>query len=265
LYDQVDRVYIGRIAIDTLHKKKLMLTQKDTVLLLDVTAIAELSIDKKWELNDHLQLEANIGYTLSKENSTHTGSFGTNIRYTTRRWNFTAEYEGFLSQVDSIDSKRGNFDGNVQYRLAHNWFVTGRAGVFYSSEQDINNRVTLYCGAGNYLLRRSNNSLYINGGGTFNREKYSTSKDKFVSWESFTGLKYEHNIHKGITALAELTVFPSLTQSDRIRTYSKEDLGYNISDHFNTGIQFLMNTDSKPPVASNKTDYIFSFRFGWHL
>jgi putative salt-induced outer membrane protein YdiY len=102
-------------------------------------------------------------------------------------------------------------------------------------------------------------------GGTFNKEKYSSSLEEFTSAEAFGSIRYEYYPVKGMEFLADFILFPSLTESGRIRSYINTELKFTLIRHFKLGLVYTLNYDNKPPVSSSKSDYILNFKFGWTL
>ncbi|WP_428329726.1 DUF481 domain-containing protein [Mucilaginibacter sp.] len=125
--------------------------------------------------------------------------------------------------------------------------------------------IPIFLGAGNYFFRQTNGYLSFSLGGTYNDELFSGSTQSFKSGEAFGDLHFEYSLLKDINIVSEVLAFPSLTESGRFRSAVKTDLTVNFSAHFRTGLGFMLNTDSKPPITSSKSDYIINLKLGWKL
>ncbi len=265
LFSRKGFLYIGRLQLDTLNGKAVMSVIADSTLQLNKDEIVEINRFENQKLSDKLALRADIGYTQIKANKSIQMSLGFNAAYTAKRWLLNLDYFSYGAMVDTVSNGRGSLGLGVKYIFPGNWFIVGQGNFFSSTEQNIDLRKTALLGLGNFLIRRDKNLLYINAGGTFNDEKFTTSAEKFKSSEIFGNIHSELYLVRGIDILNELILYQSLSEAGRFRVYFNSDIRLNFVRHFSFGLGGTLNTDSKPPVASNKTDYILNIKLGWKL
>lgn len=266
IFDKKGRLIIGKIRIDsTTEDNTWSVITKDSTLRIMKKDISQISKYEDKKLRDKLALNVDIGYIRTKADNTSQLSLGLNFGYEAKRWNFKFDFLSFSSQVDTMINSRGNLGISATYTLPHNWFAIGRSSFFSSTEQQLDVRQTQSLGFGKYLVNQNNSQLRIYFGGTYNQEQYSTSLEKYKSAEAFGSIRYEYYPVKGIELLADFILFPSLTESGRIRSYLNTEIKFTIIRHFKLGLVYTLNYDNKPPVTSSKSDYILNFKFGWAL
>ena len=266
IFDKKGKLLIGSIRIDsTTDDNTWWVISKDTITAIQKKDISQISKYEHDKLRDKLKLNVDIGYIKTKANNSSQLSLGLGLGYEGKRWNLKFDYLSFASQTDTIITGRGNLGLTLTYILPQNWFAIGRSSFFSSTEQQLDSRITHSLGFGKYLIHQNNNQLRIYMGGTFNKEKYSSSLEEFTSAEAFGSIRYEYYPVKGMEFLADFILFPSLTESGRIRSYINTELKFTLIRHFKLGLVYTLNYDNKPPVSSSKSDYILNFKFGWTL
>lgn len=83
--------------------------------------------------------------------------------------------------------------------------------------------------------------------------------------EAFVGLELNLFDFEDISLLSKVTAYPSLTESNRIRTDFSTDFKYDLPLDFFLKLGITYNFDSKPVEGASKDDYIIQTTFGWEL
>ncbi|MHA4811427.1 DUF481 domain-containing protein [Flavitalea flava] len=263
--DSKGRIFKASVRIDSTNRTKAIFQTADSTFCIDKSNIDQVVEFVNPRARDRLTLKTNLGYTATKSDGTKQFSFGLNANYKVSKWDLSLDVNAFATQSDSIKGSRGDLTLSEKYILPHNWFFIGQSSLFYSSEQDVSSRFTQMLGTGFYLRRKNTNKVYIYAGFLYNREKFTVSDSVFNSAEAFAAMTYSYNIFKRIDIASTITVSPSLTESGRLRSGVHSEISYELSDHFNIGIEYTLNTDSKPPLDTKKNDYIYDFTIGWKL
>ena len=68
-----------------------------------------------------------------------------------------------------------------------------------------------------------------------------------------------------LSLLTSLYVFPSLTESGRIRSDFKFDLKYDLPLDIYIGVGYTLNYDNQPVEGASESDYVFQTTVGWEL
>ncbi|ULQ54597.1 DUF481 domain-containing protein [Flavihumibacter fluvii] len=265
VFDRKGNILVGKIRMDTSIVPGIYIFTRDTAYFIPRKDIGQLS---KYETNtfrDRFNWNIDVGFVKVKANNTRQLDLGTNIGYEAKRWELNLNYYSFASLVDTIMSSRGNLGLSISYFLPRNWFLVGNSSIFRSSEQQIDYRVNNAIGFGKYAIRKNNQLLRLFMGINNNQEKYTSSTEKFGSTEAFGSFRYEYYLPKGLNVVSDLVIFPSLTETNRVRSYFNIETRIKVIRHFHFGIGYTLNYDSKPPVNSSKSDYILNVKLGWSL
>lgn len=266
IFDKRGKLLIGSIHFDsTTDDNTWRVISNDTTIDIQKNDISQISKYEHDKLRDKLKLNVDIGYIRTKDNNSSQLSLGLGLGYEGKRWNLKMDYLSFASQVDTIITGRGNFGLALTYILPQNWFAIGRSSFFSSTQQQLDLRITHSLGLGKYLIHQNNNQLRVYLGGTYNKENFSSSLEEFTSVEAFGSIRYGYYPVKGMELNADFVLFPSLTESGRIRSYINTELKFMLIRHFKLSFVYTLNYDNKPPVSSSKSDYILNFKFGWEL
>jgi hypothetical protein len=65
--------------------------------------------------------------------------------------------------------------------------------------------------------------------------------------------------------LSSFYIFPSLTETGRLRYDFRIDSKYDLPYDFYIKLGLTLNYDNRPAVEGNETDYVFGFTVGWEL
>lgn len=262
--DKKGHLVIGRISMDTLHRNQFYITTgDDSVLVFKKNDIGQLSKYNPRSVRDKLDIKLDIGFITAKSNNTRQASIGIKLGYEAKKWLFAFDFNSFGSVVDTIQNSRGNIGLSAAYFLPQNWFLAVHSNFFSSTEQQLDLRGTQSIGFGKYLIRQVKHELRTYAGLNYNEEKFTKSEEQFKSSELFFNIHYFLNPVKGLDLRSDLAFNPSLTDKGRVRTYFFSEAKVTVIRHFNFGVSYTLNYDNKPPVLSEKSDYILNFKLGW--
>ena len=263
--DIKNRNWIGQLVFDSIQSNKIGLKLEDSVIFFPQKQIFEITKNEKKKFKDGFRLGINLGYSQAKTDNTIALSLGLISRYKTRRWDTGLDYQDFASAVGPNIVTRTSLDYNLSYLLPLDWFVNGKASLFSSSEQDLDLRRTYSFGFGKYLIHRESQSLNFSAGLVSNKEQYLDNLQTFTSTEATFATHWNGGITDNLRVILDWAIFPSLSQESRVRNNLKANLIYTFLNHFNIGLNYVLNTDNSPPLETEKTDYIFEIKLGWTL
>ncbi|WP_111668736.1 DUF481 domain-containing protein [Algoriphagus litoralis] len=263
--DVKNRDWKGSLVFDSLHRGQYGIQTSDTILFFKTKEVFGVSEIKKNKLTDHLNLGLDFGINRIKADNSISANLGVNAIYKTRRWVFQGDYSAFSSAVDSVSNYWRNGILAGTYVFPKEWFVTSKLNLYTSTEQSLDLRRNVFLGVGKIFIHRSDESLSLSGGVVTNREIYTTSSSVFSSSESFVSAHYNGKFSDRWESILDANLFPSLSETGRIRSNLGLDIKYKFLNHFYLGLRYTLNTDNQPQVEAAKTDYVFSVKFGWSL
>lgn len=255
---------IGKLSSDTLSKHLIIHAFAGTYERPLLSIISLSDVENKFI--DKLSLGLNIGYTYTKASNTGQVSIRGNAGYEERKWRLTGSMNVFNSRIDTSVIARGDASVALNIFLARNWYALTSLSFNWSDEQMIDLRTVASLGIGNYLVKNHRMILALEGGATFNNEKFQDEGEPVNrSAELYGGFSYNLYGNDKLSMLANAKAYPSLTDSDRIRVNCDVDFTYDLTDDFNLTLGYTLNFDSNPPNNAQNSDYVFSLTFGWEL
>ena len=94
-------------------------------------------------------------------------------------------------------------------------------------------------------------------------ENYFDEASNGNSAEAIAGIELNGFNLGDLNLLTRYIVFPSLTDSGRVRMDFTTDLKWDLPKDLYFSMGFSTNYDSRPPADTPKNDYIYSSSVGW--
>lgn len=218
------------------------------------------------KFREKLNFNVNLGYSFSKGNNTQQLSFRSSASYLTERWSLDADYNRFITIIDTLQNSRMDASLNNRYLLRKNWFSLVSFNWFSSDEQELDLRTTIMAGGGRYLLLDQTKSLQFSTGIALNHERFAKEVNSVnESYEAFIGGTYHLFDHEFLNIQSGFVGYASLTEKDRFRASYNLNFGWDIAKNFDVLWGYSLNYDSNAPNNSQQTDYVISLTFGWSL
>ena len=215
---------------------------------------------------DKLDLRINAGYTFTKGTNTTQLSVRSAVGYNTEKWSFDADYNEFLTIIDTLQNNRLDASASSRFLIDNSWFASSSANWFSSDEQQLNLRTTILVGGGRYLIYNQQSNLRLGLGVAWNNERFSTEVPVVrESYETYLSGRYRLFDNKYLNIQTNFIGFASLTEDDRYRATFNLDLGWDLGENFDLIWGYGLNFDSNPPNNAQQTDYVISLTVGWSL
>lgn len=258
--------YYGTIKTDFSDKNKVKIVEDGNLIqknLADIVYINQVDED----FISRLSASIDIGFSYAKTNNLTQFSMRSNVGYMADTWTSNVYFNTVLSEQDSVQPTKRNEGGiNFQYFLPADWFGVVSYSFLQNDEQKLKLRSITQLGGGNYLVR--NNYMYFSAsaGAAWNNENYTDPTiPSRNSAEGFAGLEVNMFNMGDLSMLTSLYVFPSFTESGRVRSDFKFDISYDLPLDIYFKVGYTLNFDNKPVEGASKTDYVFQTTVGWEL
>jgi len=181
-----------------------------------------------------------------------------------RLWDFA--YEGSLNETDDSPASESQFLRIDQQRfLRDDWFWTGGGNISTNDELGLDLRMLLGGGIGRYYFQTPNQEFFAALGIGVSKEEFADGTEQ----KSFEGiLTMSYDLYRfdapEIDVSTELSIYPSLTVSGRVRTDWGIRLRYEIIDDLYYGISAQHMYDNKPQsVDAANTDWSLVTSLGY--
>jgi hypothetical protein len=206
------------------------------------------------------------GYDYTKSSGvqqiTYTG--GLSSRDEKRQWAIDSSFT-FISQSGQDDSNRYNIGAYNRRFLADRWFVQGFGSFDGNDELGIDLRTTLGAAYGRFLRQDQKNDWAAYAGLAVTRENFSEQPTN-ESVEGVLGTQYWFFRYNAPEASLDATVilFPSLTESGRVRSESQLNARYELVSDLFFQLSLYGSYDSEPGAgAESKSDYGVTTSLGY--
>jgi len=206
-----------------------------------------------------------FGFSFAKANSATNYNLATQVNYRAPKWLLGLDASSRLQTQDGAeDTKRSQITLNVTYLFPNSWTSTAFLQAEQNEELDLDLRLLFGLVGGRDFIATNRINWNASIGVVVNQEDYvgvagSTSTEGVVGtvFNWFTFGDFENDL------VASMLVYPSLSQSGRLRTDADLKYRQELFDDFYFSISFYHTYDSEPPTGGESTDYGTSLGVGW--
>lgn len=177
-----------------------------------------------------------------------------------RAEDFELKFDGSVysrSQDEAEDTLRATLAGEYRRLLEDRWYWAGIGGLERNDEQGIDLRSLAGGGFGRYLLQTRRSLWSATGGLAVVNEQRAGDEDAETNVEGILNTEYEFFTYDmpETSLTTSLTVYPSLTESGRVRTNAEIALRRELIEDLFVELSFYETYDSDPPEEGEKNDY----------
>lgn len=217
---------------------------------------------------DPLKLDANrfrrwdgsvsVGFDKTKANDDTSLSASFDARR--RAEDFQLEFDGSVysrSQDGTEDTVRATLGGVYRGLLEDRWYWAALGSLERNDEQAIDLRSLVGGGYGRFLLQTGRTLWSATGGLALVNEQRAGTESAETNVELLLNTDYEFFTYDTpkTRLRTSLTVFPSLTESGRVRTNAEVALSRELIDDLFLELSFYETYDTDPPEEGEKSDY----------
>ncbi len=260
------RLY-GTISKDTAANKLVIIDEKKGSITIDPDQLVYLKQVDGGNFLDVMNLSMDFGYSLSKANNLQSLNGSLNIDYIVNKWGLKGFYNTVLSSQDNIESTNRQ-EGEVtgERFFPKDYYAKITTNLFTNNAQDIKLRSTYSASIGKYLIHT--NRIYLNTdiGIARTLENYipdSLSDRKNI--EGKFGIEYNMFDIDDLNLFLKINIFPSITESYRIRSTYNFTIKYDLPRDFYIKGSIDYKYDTKPLEGMYPDDYVYTFGIGWEL
>ncbi len=231
--------------------------------LSDVVRMAPI---EKGNLIDRLDGYVTAGYDYTKATDLQQFTFtgGLTSRDEKRQWSIDGDTT-LTSQSGQEDTSRYEISAWNRRFLADRWFLQGFGGFEGNDELDLDLRLTLGGAYGRFLVQSQRQEWAAYAGLAVTREDF-TGQDKNESVEGVLGTQYWFFLYDTPEASLNLSlnVFPSFTESGRVRSEGRLRGRYEIVEDLFFELSMYNSFDSEPGQdADANSDYGITTSLGF--
>jgi len=220
----------------------------------------------KSEFWSRVNANVDLGFSFTKANNIKQGTLNLGAGYLGDHWSTDLFFNLFRSVQDSINPTERNEGGlNYKYYLQHDWYLMADGNYLSNTEQALKARYTGKLGAGKFLIHSNQSYWGLGGGLSMNIESFTNGTESQSSAEAYAGTELNLFDTGDLSLLSTLYVYPSLTESKRIRSDFRIDTKYEFTGDLYIKFNLTLNYDNRPAIAGKETDYVYGISLGWEL
>ncbi len=213
---------------------------------------------------DRLNASIDLGFTMTRASNQRQFNLRSRLGYIAEKWSLDGTYNTLTTLQDEADEiSRTDGDISYAYLLPKQWFVMARLDFLSNTEQRLELRTNYKLGGGKYLMRSNYMSWTAFAGTSFNNENFFGDENDRQSVESWFGSELNMFNTGDISIFSNVFVYPSLTESGRVRVDYKIDLKYDLPLDFYIKTGLTLNYDNQPAIQAGSTDFVWQTSFGW--
>jgi hypothetical protein len=244
----------------------LVVAYEASIDTLDIQRVVTIApIEKKYWLRLHGYL--NAGFTFTKSSEVVQLTVNWLVTYRTLDDAVKLSADVIFSRTEGVTTtQRQDYFLGYQRSIVGKWFGAVAVAPQQNLVMGVQLRTLLAMGAGVNLIETNHDILSITGGIDWNREESTGSEPARNSWEALGNLSYNYFQHDFpvTNVTANLSVFPSLTISGRVRVEFDTTVGRELIDDFTTSVRFYGSRDDDPPAqGAAENDYGIVLSLGW--
>ncbi len=239
-------------------------TEEDTEVLAMPRVVRMIPIEEsRWK---RLDGSLDLGFGFTSANNSSQISLGSEVRYRTRDYLRNLGFNSTrIDQEDGERTKRQSLDGGFQRFLRNRRFVGGTLQFQENEELGLELRSLITAGFGRHVIQTNKRQLDLFGGLARNWEDFEGS-ELVESFELVGGLQFAmFRFDDPETDFRiNLLVYPSLSESGRVRVEFDTRLRRELVKDFFWTISVYDSYDSDPPVEGSETnDWGLNSSVGW--
>jgi len=214
-----------------------------------------------------MSASVSVGWDFSKANNLSSLSSRISLGYLADFWSLNGSLDILRSTQDEVDDiQRTDAILTFLYFLKHDWYTLIKLDFLSNTEQKLDLRSAFSIGVGKYLIHNNQVQFGLSAGGVLNNETFTDEGiESKSSQELFFGSQLDIFDIGDLDLFTNVVVYPSLSESGRVRADFKFDMKYDILKDFYINLGFTLNFDNQPVEGAAESDYVLQTSIGWDL
>ena len=201
--------------------------------------------------------DASLGIDYKKASDILLVNVGSNLRLREEKYEIGFGFNWNETQrTDSDDTSRADLSADYTRFLGERWFWKASGGFERNQELGIDLRSIVSGSAGKYFIQTATMRFEVNAGLAASAED-RTDNTTQQSVEGVISSSFDlFQLNIPMTRLsANISIFPGITESDRLRVNSDITLRNELVRDFFWDLSFYTNYDNQPAEGAEKSDY----------
>ncbi len=222
---------------------------RETQSPLQMESIVRITPISEGSWLDHIDGHASLGLSAASANEDRQVTVSADMTYKAPRRSWTVTYEAARTEsANNPVSERQDLNGIHRWFRSERWYWASTAGLTTNDELDLNLRSLIGAGLGRYWLQSSNRAFSTLGGLVFTSEAFE-GEQRQENVEAMLQAQYEffHFDNPDVDLSGQVTLFPSLTVSGRVRSELSLKARYELVKDLYFELSYIRSQDNQPP------------------
>ena len=214
-------------------------------------------LDVKKSFKDRLDGSFDLGYSYTKSTASEQLSLDFDVSHSDRRRRWSLSGSALQSTTRDSASNSANLGAEFRRLRANRWFWAGTVTFEKNDELGLDLRTLVGGGVGRYIIQSNSQELGLFSGLAAAEERFQDG-DSQTSAELVFGLSYDlfYFDSPKVDISTQLSAFPSLTVSGRVRASAELSFSYEIVKDLYAQLTFANDYDNKPQsLGAAENDY----------
>jgi hypothetical protein len=209
-----------------------------------------------------------LGFNYTQSSNLVQFNINSDATYRMRNYQIQTTLSSFFSrQDDTTSADRAGYALRYDRFLGNRWLAEAGFGLDRNIQLGLKVRAAFGLDAGRFLVQENQKQFVVFAGGLGNREQPIAGEGKFNA-EAVVGARYYYFMYDfpKITLSASLAVYPSLTESGRVRLEATGSAKREIVSDFYLSVSIYDSFDSREPTTGTaKNDWGPTISIGWQF
>ena len=220
----------------------------------DVAQIQRVKRDRSiWD-----RIDGSVQFGLNYTSGSEIGqtNFGLNAYFLEAKYAVGTDLSGtFTTGSATNDTQRYNWGVNYYRLLQNRWFWLANTNLDSNDQLGIDLRLLAGGGVGRFLIKNNSSRWMASAGLAASRELRRDNNQTQIEGQLITEYSYYFFVPKKTDLNFILSLYPGLTQSDRLRGNFDTTIRWEIIKDFTLDLTYFFSWDNQPPqgAASNDT------------
>lgn len=258
------RRYFGSIGENPNGKQLLVSGQAQSTLLEMGRVIRMTPIENSFL--ERIEGSLSFGYDVTKSSDVSQFNFNANATHRTRIRAISMKASTVVTRTDEETTERAELALSLKRFRANRWFNAFLGGLESNDQLGLELRTSIGAAVGRYIVQTNSSELQLLSGLLVTQERLHGNEDTLESSEAILGIGYSRFLydHPNVDIDLQLKIFPSLTESGRVRGQFDARVRREIVEDLYLDLVLYGSYDSDPPSGTDtKTDHGIITSLGW--
>lgn len=203
------------------------------------------------------RIDGSIQWGLNYTSGSEVGqtNFGLNAFFLEDKYSVGTELSGTVTTGSATnDTQRYNWGVNYYRNLQNRWFWLANTDLDSNDQLGIDLRLLAATGFGRFLIKNNSSRWAASAGVAASRELRLDKNQTQLEGQLITEYSYYFFAPKKTDLNFTLSLYPGLTQSDRLRGNFDTKIRWEIIKDFTLDLTYFFTWDNQPPEGANSND-----------